>query len=74
LTAFTGAIVTLFFTTAVNGATPFFIAFAVGGFLYIAGTDLLPQLHESNSTKQAFIQLFFIILGIAVMASLLFFD
>jgi zinc transporter ZupT len=39
--------------------------------LYIAGTDLLPQLHESHSKKDAFVQIFFIILGVAVMATLL---
>ncbi|MFA6269030.1 MAG: ZIP family metal transporter [archaeon] len=72
LTAFIGAILTLLFTNTVNGATPFFVAFAVGGFLYIAGTDLLPQLQKDSSTKQVFMQLFFILFGIGIMAALLF--
>jgi zinc and cadmium transporter len=71
LTAFVGAILTILFNSFVQGATPYFVAFAAGGFLYIAGTDLLPQLHESDSKKDAFVQIFFIILGVVVMASLL---
>lgn len=71
LTAFAGAILTILFSSFIQGTIPFFVAFAAGGFLYIAGTDLLPQLHESHSKKEAFVQIFFIILGIVIMAGLL---
>ncbi len=71
LTAFAGAIITLFFGKAVAGSTPILLAFAAGSFLYIAGTDLIPELHKDFSAKKALTQVFFILLGVAVMASLL---
>jgi zinc and cadmium transporter len=71
LTAFIGAGATLLFSTIISGITPFLIAFAAGSFLYIAGTDLLPELHKTFSTKKIIFQTFFILLGIIVMASLL---
>jgi len=72
LTAFVGAGIALVFSFAIQGITPFFIAFAAGSFLYIAGTDLFPELHKEFNSKKAVIQLFFILLGIAVMGLLLF--
>jgi zinc and cadmium transporter len=71
LTAFIGAGTALIFSELINGATPYILAFAAGGFLYLAGTDLLPQLHNHLSKKKAVLQLFFILLGAAVMFSLL---
>lgn len=71
LTAFLGAFVAVFFGSLIEGSTQFFIAFAAGSFLYIAATDLLPQLNKHFSKKQAFTQVFFLLLGILVMAALL---
>lgn len=71
LTSFLGAIVTLLFSSTIQGATPYLVAFAAGSFLYIAGTDLFPELHKQYSTKKAIIQLIFLVLGMAIMASLI---
>ncbi|MCX6800886.1 MAG: ZIP family metal transporter [Candidatus Diapherotrites archaeon] len=71
LTTFVGAGFALYFSTLMEGIAPFFIAFAAGSFLYIAGTDLLPELHKEFSPKKIFSQIFFIILGIGVMGALL---
>ena len=71
LTSFLGAIIAVILGSSISGLTNFFIAFAAGSFLYIAGTDLLPQLHKKFSKKQALVQIFFIVLGITIMASLL---
>ena len=46
-------------------------AFAVGGFIYIAGTDLMPELHRKFSTKGSVAELGVMLLGIAVMYALL---
>ncbi|MCX6814455.1 MAG: ZIP family metal transporter [Candidatus Aenigmarchaeota archaeon] len=58
-----------------GGSNPYLLAFAVGTFIYIAATDLIPELHRSNVcegfSKTALIQLIFLVLGIAVMLSLL---
>jgi zinc transporter ZupT len=45
-----------------------------GGFLYIAGSDLLPELHHEVKPKNSFLQLFFMLLGIAIMTLLLLFE
>ncbi len=71
LTSFLGAILTIFFSTMIAGITPLLMAFAAGSFLYIAGTDLFPELHREFSVKKAIIQFFFILLGIGIMSLLL---
>jgi zinc transporter ZupT len=43
---------------------------AAGNFLYIAGVDLMPELHKEVGIKKAFFQLISIIAGIAVMYAL----
>lgn len=72
LTAIIGAVLVL----ALAGAQQFtfLIPFTVGGFIYIAGVDLLPELHkEKYSFKTALMQLISIIAGIVIMYGLLFF-
>jgi len=44
---------------------------AAGGFIYIAGSDLIPELHKQNKIKNSFAQILFFILGILIIASLL---
>ena len=54
---------------------PYLLAFAVGTFIYIAASDLIPELHKSNVcegfSRIAFSQLVMLVLGMAVMFSLL---
>jgi len=48
------------------------IPFAAGNFIYIAGSDLIPELNKYEfTTKGSFLQLATIILGIGVMMALL---
>lgn len=74
LTAVAGTVAALLFGS-MEGVNPYLLAFAVGGFIYIASTDLIPELHKNNVcegfSRTAFKQLLFLILGIAVMYSLL---
>jgi zinc and cadmium transporter len=42
-----------------------------GGFIYIAGSDLVPELHEECSPGKSLLQLVFIFLGIGIMSLLL---
>ena len=73
LTSVVGAI----FVLVLAGAQQFtfLIPFTAGGFLYIAGADLLPELHkEKYSFKTAFMQLISIVAGIAVMYVLVFLE
>ncbi len=54
------------------------LPFAMGGFIYIAGSDLIPELHKDlgpdqrgNKTGQAILQILAFLAGIGVMALLL---
>jgi zinc and cadmium transporter len=55
-----------------SGSFSFFVLpMTAGGFIYIAGTDLIPELRHETALGQSAIQLFFIALGVALMALLL---
>jgi len=66
-----GAILTLFLGTRLVGLTRLLIPFTAGSFLYIAGSDLIPELHKETNLKKSAFQLLGLILGIGVMLSLL---
>jgi len=46
----------------------FLIAFAAGNFIYIAASDLIPELHKETKLKNSLLQLLFIILGVSIMS------
>lgn len=50
---------------------PAMLAFAAGGFLYIAGSDLVPEFQKTSDLKQTFLQLIAILVGIGLMFVLL---
>jgi zinc and cadmium transporter len=53
----------------------YLIPLTAGGFIYLAATDLIPELHRHDAKLgQSLIQLIFIILGITLMSLLLFLE
>jgi zinc and cadmium transporter len=70
LTAFLGAGLYFILTNSFEKVEPFLIAFAIGGFLYIAMSDLIPTLHEEKEFKKSILQFVLIILGIIIVALL----
>ena len=48
------------------------IPFAAGGFIYIAGSDLIPELHKECKSKDTFLHIFALLLGIGLMVVLKF--
>jgi len=70
LTAILGGLVSLLLIN-VNGLNSFLLPFAAGSFIYIAGSDLIPELHKETEIKKSLIQLLTFILGIIIMFSLL---
>ncbi|MEK7081700.1 MAG: ZIP family metal transporter [Patescibacteria group bacterium] len=50
---------------------PFALAFAAGGFIYIAGADIVPELHKISGFKKSFFQSLAMLLGFALMFLLL---
>ncbi len=71
LTAVLGVIVGFYLSTLIKGSEIFLNCFAMGTFIYIAGSDLIPELHKEEKTSKGIIQIAAFILGILVMMSLL---
>ncbi|HEX2954368.1 MAG TPA: ZIP family metal transporter, partial [Bacillota bacterium] len=70
LTAVAGTLLFFILGSTVKGLTTSIIPITAGGFIYIAGSDLIPELkHETHPGRSVF-QLISIVLGIAVMATL----
>jgi len=71
LTAVLGAIFALVLSSYVPNIEGYLISLAIGGFLYIAGSDLIPELHKETKISVSLIQILTFILGIIVMMALL---
>jgi zinc and cadmium transporter len=75
LTAFTaviGTILALTFGSILDGFTPLLLSFAAGNFIYIAGSDLIPELRKDEANlKKATMQIISICLGISTMVLML---
>jgi len=71
LTAVFGAVLVVAVGSASELLVAIISAFAAGMFLYIAGSDLIPELHKVPSRKNSFWQLLMMLLGIALMFSML---
>jgi len=70
LTAVVGALVTYFLASYIQGLAQFLVPFAAGGFIYIAATDLMPELHKRTQAKESLIQLLTLLTGIGLMSAL----
>jgi len=72
LLAIIGAIVALVLGETIGGIELILVPIAAGGFIYIAGSDLIPEIHKhSEKLHLALLQLIAFLLGIGVMALLL---
>jgi len=69
LTAVAGALIT-YHLAYIQGVEQFLIPFAAGGFIYIAATDLMPELHKAYHSKESLSQLAAILIGIGLMSAL----
>lgn len=67
LTAVVGVVISLLIGAFVEGTTMFLLPFAAGGFIYIASSDLIPELHKECEASKSLAHLVMILLGIAVM-------
>ncbi len=71
LTAVLGVIFALVLNNFVHNIEGYLISLAIGGFLYIAGSDLIPELHKETKISVSLIQILTFILGVIVMIALL---
>lgn len=74
LAALLGAIVSLVIGLRAETYELTLLPIAAGGFIYIAGSDLIPELKHDCEASTSFQQLFAIILGITTMALLVFLE
>jgi zinc and cadmium transporter len=65
-----GAIFALWMSGVASQISSLLLPLAAGGFVYIAGSDLIPELHK-EAGKSAFLQTLFFIFGITIIALLL---
>lgn len=72
LLAIAGGVVGLLLNSRVENISLILLPLAAGGFIYIAGADLIPELHKEVGAKKAALQFIAVLAGILVMAALLF--
>ncbi len=74
LSAVLGAVIVLLLDAPSDQIGSFLVPFAAGNFLYIAGSDLIPELHKETNVGKSLQQLLGILAGIGAMAALLFLE
>lgn len=68
--AFLGLILVVFLSKTAELVNIWFLPIAAGGFIYIAIADLLPELQKTKKVEHNVLQIFVVILGVAVMFAL----
>ncbi len=71
LTAIAGAALALVFGSVTEEFALWLLPITAGGFIYIALSDLIPELHKEQRAGQGIIQVIAIVVGVASMAVLL---
>jgi len=67
LTAVLGTIVVFIFSANILAVSPYLIGFAAGNFLYIAASDLIPELHQKRNMTISVIQTICLVVGVMLM-------
>jgi zinc and cadmium transporter len=68
LTAVLGTIV--FFVIGGESLVPYAVALTAGGFIYIAATDLVPELHQKHEVRHSVLQFVALLVGVGLMLAL----
>ena len=66
-TAIAGAIGTLWLDALFTNISAYVLPLAAGGFVYLAGSDLIPELHRERSVRKNTMQLMVMLIGLALM-------
>lgn len=67
LASILGGVLGYFFSTQVTGALPVLLGFAAGGLIYIAASDLVPEIHKERRRSMMVRQSSFFLLGCATI-------
>lgn len=65
--AILGAVITVLLGSHTEKLIVFILPFAAGGFIYLAGSDLIPELHRESEVRKSLIQLGAILAGLVLM-------
>lgn len=63
LASFAGAILMFTLQDSLEGSLPIFLALTAGFFIYIASSDLIPEIHKQENQGRAFMESVLLILG-----------
>lgn len=66
LTAVLGGVIGYYFLEGVEGLLPIFLAFSAGMFIYIACSDLIPDLHREFKREKRWLHVLPFVFGIAI--------
>lgn len=69
--AILGTAITLIVGTNVKSLADYLVPLTAGGFVYIAMSDLIPELHKEEGIMRSILQLIFLLFGLAIMYGLL---
>lgn len=73
-TAILGTVITLIIGPSLQILTDYLVPITAGGFIYIALSDLIPELHKEEDLKHSTTQFIFMLFGIGLMFFLLALD
>lgn len=62
-----GAVLAFSFAGLLQSFIPLALALIAGNFIYLAASDLMPELHEATGLKHGLIQILFIVLGVVLV-------
>jgi zinc and cadmium transporter len=71
LTAFIGVAIAYLLANMAEDIVVMLMPFAAGLFIYVAGSDLIPEMHKQSRLSQSVVQIVLFLCGIGVMCSLL---
>jgi len=69
-----GVVLALVVGQSVEGFIVFLLPFAAGNFIYIAGSDLIPEVHKETDTNQSIMHFFLFLIGILTMLALVYLE
>jgi len=67
LTAILGAFIGYFVSSYVESFTVLLVPLAAGGFIYVSGSDLVPELHKETEMRRSMLSFGFFLVGILFM-------
>ena len=70
LTAVVGAFISNYFSSHVDNFVGLLVAFGAGGFIYLAASELIPEIQKEENIEKSIIQFVLFVFGIVLIWSL----